>query len=119
MHDVTIQRLTAPIVAGCANNVLARPENAKLLKRRGILFVPDFILNSGALIEGAGFERTGRTDYTEELRRIGETVAQVLDRARDEDVSTVDAAVARAQQIFDRELEGRPAREPAAELGTT
>lgn len=103
LHDVTIQRLRGKVVAGCANNVLARPEHAKLLQRRGVLFVPDFVLNCGALIEGAGYERTGRTDWGAELRRIGDTVTAVLERAREMRCTTVEAAVAMAQEILERE----------------
>lgn len=103
LHDVTIQRLSGKLVAGCANNVLARPEHASLLQRRGILYVPDFVMNSGALIEGAGFDRTGRTDWGAELRRIGETVGAVLQRARSEHCTTVDAALHMAQEILERE----------------
>ncbi len=108
LHDLTIQRLRARIVAGCANNVLARPEHARLLHERGILFVPDFVLNAGALIEGSGFERTGRTDWKRELRRIGQTVTAVLERARSQGVSTVEAAYQMAQEILDREELGLP-----------
>lgn len=116
LHDVSIPRLSGKVVAGCANNVLARPEHAHLLQRRGVLYVPDFVLNSGALIEGAGYERTGRTDWSAELRRIGETVAAVIQRARSEHVTTVEAALRMAQEILDRErqsIRGLPAERSA------
>lgn len=117
LHDVTIQRLSAPIVAGCANNVLARTENAELLRRRKILFVPDFVLNSGALIEGSGYERTGRTDWSGELRDIGRTVTRVLERAQREDTSTVEAAVAMARESLASEAARPPAE--ATEASST
>ena len=108
LHDLTIQRLSARIVAGCANNVLARPEHGALLRERGILFVPDFVVNSGALIEGAGFELTRRTDFSEEIRRIGDTVGAVLARADRDRIPTTEAAVAMAQEILDREAASAP-----------
>jgi len=115
LHDLSIQRLKARVVAGCANNVLARPDHAQLLHERGILFVPDFVLNAGALIEGSGFERTGRTDWSEDLRRIGDTLEAVLERARREKSTTVEAAYLMAQEILESE-EGAPAADPAASL---
>jgi len=112
LHDVTISKLKAKIVAGCANNILAHPDHARELQRRGILFVPDFVLNSGALIEGAGFERTGRTDWGKELRRIGETVFQVLDRAREQRTTTVEAATDMAREILTAESRRSPGSPP-------
>lgn len=113
LHDVTIQRLSAGIVAGCANNVLARSENATLLKRRGILYVPDFVLNAGALIEGAGYERTGRTDWSTELRQIADTVLQVLQRSDRDGCSTDEAAVHMAREVLSSEA-GEPVPAVAA-----
>lgn len=115
LHEVSIPRLAGKVVAGCANNVLARPEHAHLLQRRGILYVPDFVLNSGALIEGAGYDRTGRTDWSAELRRIGETVLAVLQRARNDHSTTVDAALRMAQEVLERERQSLSAAAPAAE----
>ena len=105
LHDLSIQKLQARIVAGCANNILARGEHAALLRRRGILFVPDFVLNSGALIEGTGHEQSGRTCFDEELRRIGLVTARVLARAEAEDCTTVEAAVAMARELLEAERE--------------
>ena len=77
-----------------------------------MLFVPDFVLNSGALIEGAGHERTGRLDWSPEIKQIGETVSRVLKRAESEGCSTVEAAVAMAQEILSKEA-GEEAPAPA------
>lgn len=46
----TIRRLVAPIVAGSANNQLAHHHYGVLLHERGILYAPDFLINSGGLI---------------------------------------------------------------------
>ncbi|KAA3612836.1 MAG: Glu/Leu/Phe/Val dehydrogenase family protein [Planctomycetota bacterium] len=105
LHDLTIQRLRVRLVAGAANNVLARPDHARLLDDRGILFIPDFVLNAGALIEGAGFEREGRTDWQPELLRIGQTVKRVLQRARDDRSTTVEAAHQVAREMLQREIQ--------------
>lgn len=103
LHDLTIQRLRAPLVVGCANNVLARPEHAELLRQRGIVFVPDFVVSAGALIEGVGHEQTGRSDFGPELRRIGDTVRKVLRRAEAAGCTPTDAAIEMAREILERE----------------
>ena len=101
VHDLTVTRLRTRVLAAVANNVLSSRTQAERLQERGILFVPDFVLNAGALIEGSGHARTGRTDWSAELRGIGATVSKVLRRAEAEKRSTVDAALLMAQELLD------------------
>jgi leucine dehydrogenase len=77
LHDLTIEKLSCRIVAGAANNILARPEHADRLHARGILYVPDFVINSGALIRGATFHLEGRR---EPIEAIGSRVGRVAER---------------------------------------
>ncbi|MBL7007816.1 MAG: amino acid dehydrogenase [Planctomycetes bacterium] len=106
LHDLTVQRLRAPIVTGCANNVLARPEHAQMLLEREVTCVPDFVVNAGALIEGAGYEQTGATDFSAEIRRIGDTVRAVLRRADAANCTPTEAATEMAREILERDLPG-------------
>ena len=50
LDDQGIARLNAPIVAGGANNQLARPEHGPALAARGILYAPDYVINAGGII---------------------------------------------------------------------
>jgi leucine dehydrogenase len=50
LDDRSIARLRAPIVAGGANNQLARPEHGAALAARGILYAPDYVINAGGII---------------------------------------------------------------------
>ena len=50
LDDAGIARLNAPIVAGGANNQLARPEHGLALAGRGILYAPDYVINAGGII---------------------------------------------------------------------
>ena len=51
----TIPTLRCRAICGAANNQLARePQDAELLAARGILFAPDYVVNSGGLISVAG-----------------------------------------------------------------
>ncbi|MDP6850536.1 MAG: hypothetical protein QF524_06325, partial [Planctomycetota bacterium] len=103
LHDLNLQKLRCRIVAGAANNMLPSPEQANQLHDRGILYVPDFVVNSGALVEGSGFEQTGRTDFDVELRRIGATVSAVLQRADASGCSSHEAAIGMAREILEQE----------------
>jgi leucine dehydrogenase len=50
LDEESIPALRAPIVAGGANNQLARPEHGAALMARGILYAPDYVINAGGII---------------------------------------------------------------------
>jgi leucine dehydrogenase len=50
LDDESIAALRVPIVAGGANNQLARPEHGAALMARGILYAPDYVINAGGII---------------------------------------------------------------------
>lgn len=53
LDDEGIARLQAPIVAGGANNQLARAHHGQQLAGRGILYAPDYVINAGGIISVA------------------------------------------------------------------
>jgi len=63
LDDDTVPVLTAKIICGAANNQLAHEGIEKMVAERGILYAPDYVVNSGGLIqvadeiEGFNFER--------------------------------------------------------------
>ena len=50
INDFTIEKLKCKIVAGSANNQLAEAKHGRMLKELGILYVPDFVINAGGVI---------------------------------------------------------------------
>jgi len=76
LDDETIGRLQAVVVAGAANNQLAEPRHAALLRQRGILYAPDYLINAGGIIN-IGVELQGAYDECESRRQI----EQIEDRA--------------------------------------
>jgi valine dehydrogenase (NAD+) len=95
LTDEVVRGLHARIVCGAANNQLAAPGVEKLLAERGILYAPDYVVNSGGVIQiadelrGFVFERahakaTGIFDTTREVLRLagaeGVTPAAAADR---------------------------------------
>ncbi|HZX46562.1 MAG TPA: Glu/Leu/Phe/Val dehydrogenase [Clostridia bacterium] len=50
INDKTIEQLKCKIIAGPANNQLAEPRHGDILHERGILYVPDYVINSGGVI---------------------------------------------------------------------
>lgn len=50
LDEESIPQLKTPIIAGGANNQLARPEDGPRLQARGILYAPDYVINAGGII---------------------------------------------------------------------
>ncbi|MPZ64917.1 MAG: valine dehydrogenase [Pseudonocardiaceae bacterium] len=63
LDDTTVAALRASVVCGGANNQLDHPGVEKMLEERGILYAPDYVVNSGGVVQvadeigGFDFER--------------------------------------------------------------
>jgi len=94
INDATGPALNVSIVAGAANNQLADEiRHGALLRERGILYAPDYVINAGGMIQLA-LERAG-LDWTEVDRRvqaIGDTLTEIFARADKAGVATASAA---------------------------
>jgi leucine dehydrogenase len=102
LHETNIATLSAPIVCGTANNILAEPvSDGQLLKDRGIVYAPDFVSNAGGVIRLAGLY-LGLTEaqVDEKVDRIEETTLEILQRTASH-ASAYDAAVAYARERID------------------
>ena len=53
INGETLPRITAPIIAGGANNQLADTATVDALAARGIVYAPDFVINGGGIINVA------------------------------------------------------------------
>ncbi len=88
-----IPRLSCRVIAGAANAQLSHHSLADALDRRGILYVPDYIINAGGLIQVAGeYFGLGRDHVAREIDRIGSRVTRLLDRARRERATPLSVA---------------------------
>ena len=82
LDDAGIARLQAPIVAGGANNQLARAHHGAQLAERGILYAPDYVINAGGIISVA-LEYLGRRAGTPlSLEEVHDRIAQVPARLK-------------------------------------
>jgi valine dehydrogenase (NAD+) len=93
INDDTVTLLNAKIVCGGANNQLAHPGIEKLLADRGIVYAPDYMVNSGGVIQvadelgGFSFERARA-----KAAQIFDTTKKILAIAEEEDVPPAVAA---------------------------
>jgi valine dehydrogenase (NAD+) len=100
LNERSLKTLDAEIVCGAANNQLAEPGVAAELDRAGILYCPDYVVNSGGVIQVAD-EYDGAFDFKRAERRtagIFETTSRILERAKGEGTTPVAAADALAEE---------------------
>ena len=93
INDDTISDLNCKIVAGAANNQLARIEHGDKLNDLGILYAPDFVINAGGLInvedELRGYDRERAMKRVEGIYK---QMQEIFLHARQKNVSTARAA---------------------------
>ena len=94
LNDKTIPAIKAKIVAGGANNQLARPEmHGAAVAARGILYAPDYVINGGGIIRVCG-QIYNWTDDEIRLKteHIGATLSEVFAAAKAEGRPTHEVA---------------------------
>jgi len=98
----TIATLRCRVVAGSANNQLASPEDAELLHARGVVYVPDYVINAGgALALGLlGRGAAPRDALLGRMDRIGEVVTEILAEAARAGESPLRAATRRVERAL-------------------
>lgn len=95
INDDTIPKLKCKIVAGSANNQLEEPRHGKILHDKGILYAPDFVINSGGLIQVADeleMKDNNHDRVMAKTRTIYDILLNIFDISKREDIPTYEAA---------------------------
>ena len=103
INDQTINQFKAKIIAGAANNQLAdEVKHGQLLRERGIVYAPDFLINAGGIINVyAELENYGRQEIIRKTENIYTTTLEILSTADAKGISTHNAALTIAQARID------------------
>ena len=105
INDETLPQLKAKIVAGCANNQLKEARHGDLLRQKGILYAPDYVINAGGIINVA-FEMRPQgynaDESTAKVMAIYHTLLNIFRRADAEQQPTSVVADLMAQEIIRR-----------------
>lgn len=108
VNDATLQRMSAKVIAGSANNQLATAAHDKIVKDMGILYAPDYVINAGGVIhicsEAASFTQQ---ETATRVRAIYDTLDRIFTRATDEDRPTGEIADEMAREILAAKAAGR------------
>jgi leucine dehydrogenase len=89
LSAATIPELQARIVCGAANNQLADAADGALLRDRGILYCPDYVVNSGGIINVMA-EHAGHDTASVELQiqQIPSRLMEIMERAAHQNAPT-------------------------------
>lgn len=94
-------KLTAKLVCGAANNQLATPDVAALLLDRGIVYLPDYVVNAGGIISvSAEYLGEDAGHVGQRVAAIAPRVAALIERAAAENRSPAEVADAIAEQVI-------------------
>ncbi len=93
VNDETIDRLKFDIIAGSANNQLAREFHGPAITERGILYAPDYVINAGGLINVYGeINEWSAERSTQKAGDIYNTLLRIFELAKTEGIGTHAAA---------------------------
>ncbi|HEU5138805.1 MAG TPA: Glu/Leu/Phe/Val dehydrogenase dimerization domain-containing protein [Bacillales bacterium] len=95
INDDSIDQLKAKAVAGSANNQLLEDVHGERLREKGILYAPDYIVNSGGLIQVADELHPHGPSKERVLKKttaIYNTLLKIFHTAQGESISTGAAA---------------------------
>jgi leucine dehydrogenase len=94
LNEQTIPRLACRIVAGGANNQLATTADGRRLLERGILYAPDYVINSAAPYAVIGSGELGYSDarLAVSVQSVASALQLIFRRARAEGRPTAEVA---------------------------
>lgn len=105
VNDQTLPNFRCQIIAGGANNQLARRDHAHELKKRGILYAPDYVINAGGLIN-VSLEATGGYDEQKSLEKINQiysNVMKLIEISEQKNITTAEAADVWVEELLKAE----------------
>ncbi|MGI1805159.1 Leu/Phe/Val dehydrogenase [Exiguobacterium sp. TDN 0502] len=99
LNDETIPQLKVKIIAGAANNQLKEDRHGDMLEERGILYVPDFVINAGGVINVADeLDGYNRDRAMKKVELVYDAVTKVFEIAKRDHLPTYRAAEKMAEE---------------------
>ncbi|MAF78883.1 MAG: leucine dehydrogenase [Halobacteriovoraceae bacterium] len=87
VNDNTIERLKCKIVAGAANNQLAEKRHGDILKEKGVLYAPDYLINAGGVMNvSIEFEGWSDTKATRMVDTIYDTTMKIFQISEEQNI---------------------------------
>ena len=105
INDQSIAQFNCKIIAGCANNQLKENRHGEMLRQKGILYAPDYVINAGGIINVSLELRPqgyNEAESTGMVMKIYHTLLNIFQRADAEQQPTNAIADVMAQEIIAR-----------------
>lgn len=108
INDETIPQLKAKVVAGAANNQLKEPRHGDKLNELGIVYAPDYVINSGGVMNVAD-ELNGynRERAMKRVEGIYDTITRIFEISKTEGIASYAAADRLAEDRIARMAKSR------------
>lgn len=105
INDDTVYKINAKVIAGAANNQLAvEAVHGKILRERGIVYAPDFLINAGGIINVYGeIVKYAEGEAIRRTENIYNTTLEIFNFADTNNMTTQQAAM----QIAENRIEQR------------
>ncbi|MDP5030168.1 MAG: amino acid dehydrogenase [Paraglaciecola sp.] len=101
LNPANITQIKAKVVAGAANNQLATEACGQLLREKGILYAPDYVINAGGIIDIYHQKIPSSHDAMKaHIERISTTLVEVYQRANELEQATNVVANQIAEERF-------------------
>jgi leucine dehydrogenase len=108
VNDDTINRLKAKIIAGSANNQLKSSKHGDIIHEKGIVYAPDYVINSGGVINVAD-ELVGYNQKRamKKVETIYDSLTRVFEISRTDNIPTYVAADRMAEERIEAKRNSR------------
>ena len=102
VNDETIPQFKCKIINGAANNQLSEDRHGQVLKDKGILYSPDYLINAGGLMN-VSIEFEGWNDYKSRrmIDTIYDTTLDIFKISEDQNIPVNEAADVLAEKRLD------------------
>ncbi|MFD2630776.1 branched-chain amino acid dehydrogenase [Oceanobacillus kapialis] len=108
VNDDTINRIKAKIIAGSANNQLKSPKHGDIIHEKGIVYAPDYVINSGGVINVAD-ELVGYNQQRamKKVETIYDSLIRVFEISKRDNIPTYVAADRMAEERIEAKRNSR------------
>ncbi|MEH6713490.1 MAG: Glu/Leu/Phe/Val dehydrogenase dimerization domain-containing protein [Paraglaciecola polaris] len=97
----SVEALKAKVIAGAANNQLATEDLGEVLRSKGVLYAPDYVINAGGIIDIYHQKMLSSNEALKtHLEKIGHTLREIYSRADEQKLATNVVANSLAEEKF-------------------
>ncbi|WP_200411240.1 Glu/Leu/Phe/Val family dehydrogenase [Virgibacillus salexigens] len=108
INDDTIPRIKAKVIAGSANNQLKSTKHGDIIHEKGIVYAPDYVINSGGVINVADeLQGYNRDRAMKKVETIYDSLQKVFEISNRDNIPTYVAADRMAEERIESERNSR------------